>query len=184
MIFEVSDVAQAEFWGDAMATYESSILQAQREWAGRALRAYPDREKLTNIASALRKNLDSMSVEVNSIADSTQLTVARVPEQTNVEIPMKDSLCVFTVAIDKPLKVTDIPEDAWLKDHNVQYAGYMSWASVPIRVAGFPAGTVCALEGTRTRDWTEDEEEKLQVASDSVSKLVSDWVQAADRRLI
>lgn len=169
---------------DAFAQFESMIEDARRDWAAKIMRAYPFKAELEVVADALRQDLKASQIEVNSVGRKVQTTVARAPAGATVSIDVHDSLCVIGVGAGVPLQVSDIKRDGFLEGHAAVDMSVCSWASVPIKIAGCSAGTVCALELQEPRVWGDPEQELLEQTATRIGELITEWSSYADLRVL
>lgn len=169
---------------DFPTTFDSvldEINNLQRNLSALVLTQYPNRDVLLREAQYLLRSLGASHVQVNAILDDTQFSLITIPvdegQLPTVEmIKCEDSLCVLTVGYDQPLSMTDIQHSPFLADHETQAVGrWKSWASAPIHVGGYAAGTVCALEDTKPRRWDRTDEEALRRAAHVIGERVSAW---------
>ena len=167
---------------EAYARFEATIEDARRDWSAMIMRAYPFKAELEAVADALRHDLRASQIEVNSVGRKTQTTVARAPAGATVSIDVHDSLCVIGVGEGRPLQISDAQNDVFLTGHPAVDLGVCSWASVPIKIAGTSAGTVCALELTEPRIWGDPEQALLEHTATRIGELITEWSSWADLR--
>lgn len=174
-IEELADTYEIAYDGlqDAVCSLERSV------YAG-LLSMYPDREDFAEVTSEACNAIQSDSIQVNVLLKAKQITIIAQPDGTikSVSIDDRHSLCVLSVGLNEPLATDDVDATRFLENHAVVAHGpWKSWASVPIRIEGQAAGTVCAL-GLEPRAWDDDDERQLQIAADRISDLVNEWLNA------
>lgn len=152
------------------------VNDMQRSLAGLKLAQHPWRDIFLQEAGLLYKSLNCSHVQINAIMNDVQITIVTHPDKLSdyTLIPIQDSLCVLTVGLNKPLCVTDIKNDDFLSSHSSNLA-WSAWASVPIMIDGYSAGTVCALEENKPRKWSRVDEESMQRSAHVISEKVSTW---------
>jgi len=168
----------ADTFDDAMLAMKDSLADARRQLAAWSLVNYPSKDTLNEQAHELRRTLKAAAIEINAISKDHQTTVAGAPKVLEARIiPVKDSLCVITAGLGSPLAVDDMHTDAVLACHPAggAEADWFSWASAPIVVNQCVAGTVCALEKDRARQWSLEDQEALEDMAARIGRLIDIW---------
>lgn len=159
----------------ALAELKADIYDVQRHASAYTLSEFPDRTALNEQAALARRSLHADAVEINAIYNNHQITIGGAPSVNEpVSIMAPDSLCVITVGVGHALAVNDIANDPITKGH-ATVGMWASWASAPVYVHGFIAGTVCALEARRPRIWTMHDQSMLEFIAANVTHLVEEW---------
>lgn len=154
----------------------AEVRDMQRNLVALVLTQYPDRSLFVSAARDVMRSTGCRAVQVNAIMQDQQFILVNYPDEiakTSV-IPCEDSLCVLTVGFDQPLSLTDIKGSPWLGDHDASHK-WASWASAPIHIDGYAAGTVCALESDHPRRWNTADESVLRDAAQVIGDSVSRW---------
>lgn len=173
-MIELHDVD--DLWSHALNRFQTAVENSRREFAARVLSMYPHKDRLEEIARVLRRDLATHEVEVNSIREDEQVTIAKAPaEAINAHIAKKDSLCVFSVGIGENIEVSDVAHDPFLRGHSVQRSKIGSYASSPLIILGSEAGSVCTLEMERARSWSPLEEQRIEQSAREIERLVNHW---------
>lgn len=175
---ELTELGQDEFV-ESFDSVLDSINDLQRNLSALVLTQYPDRNLLLREAEFVLKSVKCSHVQINAIMQDSQFSLVTFPQgdfPTILRVRCDDSLCVLTVGFDQPLSLTDISNSPYLTNNKAQDEGiWKSWASAPIHVGGYAAGTVCALEENRSRRWSRVDEEALRRAAHVIGERVSSW---------
>lgn len=167
-------------YDDAFDSIKRSLANLQRQTSAALMAEFPDREYLSVQAERLRLELESEAVEaveVNVLVDDKQITIVSQPTgvTVNVEIVDKNSLCVLTVGADMPLAVDNLATSPITSSHSARNA-WGAWASAPVHIQGYPAGTICALESA-PRLWTDQDEAELKAVARTISNTIEEWAK-------
>ena len=92
-------------------------------------------------------------------------------------VAIAQSLCVVVAGLGQPLAVDDVATDPVVEGHSVRNA-WASWASVPVYVNGVPAGAMCALEKSKPRRWTLDDQAVLEEHAREVTREIEGWLRS------
>lgn len=168
--------SQGDSYDSLLIDLRTAINDARREWSASLLCAFPERQLLKSVAQEACSELGTLGVEVNALLNGQQVTLAMAPGGgVEVSVPDSDSLCVLTVGLSKPLKLSDA-DDGFTDGHVLHERDLGSWASVPLVVQDEAAGTVCAVNGD-PRKWSDADQEVLQRASDRISRAIEKWLE-------
>lgn len=159
---------------EAVHTFDERLARIERQVAARMLMDYPHRGTLGDLAEALRTELGSQAVQINSIDTTSQTTIVAAPPTPESAIPVYDSLCVMTVGLGEPAAVSDIANDPVVDGHPVREV-WGSWASAPIVITGMDAGSVCGLE-TEARTWSDRDQDRLVSMAARIATEVETWI--------
>jgi len=163
-----------ESYDEVLAKFRASLDDTRRHWAAYMLAQYPDRAVLQVVADAARAAVHAKEVQINAVYKGRQVTVASAPAKPRRVIREEDSLCALTAGTGWPLAIDDIAHDP-ITVHHAARQLWGSWASVPLNIQGYVAGTICVLEEGE-RSWTQREQKALAVLADQVSAEVEDWI--------
>lgn len=152
------------------------VHDMQRNLVALVLTQYPDHALFVKCARDVQQATGCRAVQINAIMQEQQFSLITYPDEIGktTVIPCEDSLCVLTVGFDQPLSLTDIAHSPWIGDHSTKHK-WSSWASAPIHIDGYAAGTVCALESEHPRRWNVGDENVLRQAAQVIGDSVSRW---------
>jgi GAF domain-containing protein len=167
---------EGDSYDSLLLELRSAIHDARREWSAGLLCAFPERHLFKSVAREVRDELGSLGVEINAIINNQQVTIATSPDSEETSVPADNSLCVLTVGLAKPLRLTDARDGFVDGGHALFDRNLGSWASVPLVVQGEAAGTVCAVE-RKARDWSDADQAILQRAADRIARAVELWLE-------
>jgi len=165
-----------ESYDEVLAKFRASLDDTRRHWAAYMLAQYPDRQVLHVVADAARAAIGAKEVEINAVYKGRQVTVASAPAQARRVVRQENSLCVLAAGTGWPLAIDDIAHDP-ITQHHVARKTWGSWASVPLIIQGYVAGTICALEEHR-RTWSQREEKAMAVLASQISAEIEDWIES------
>lgn len=170
---QVDDVTDS--FDVALRALQDSLHDARRQLASWSLTNFPNRATLNQQAAELRRTLGAASVEVNAINSEQQITVAGAPKVIEQRaIPVRDSLCVLTAGIQRPLAIDDLHAATAVECHPTRGCWH-AWASAPITINQTVAGTVCALEKDHLRHWTREDQFALEDMAARIGRMVDKW---------
>lgn len=170
---QLSDLAPT--FEDGFEDIQKQVKSMRRELAAVLMAQYPDREFILSQVDKLQGSLGADETQVNVVLHDRQITIVSKPGEiaVSVEVPSTSSLCIYTVAGDETLVISDIQSNEFMASHPCRSA-WGSWVSAPIKVAGQSAGTVCVLD-KEARVWTEEEAVQLEQIAQSISDAVNKW---------
>lgn len=173
-MIQVHDLGDS--YDEVLAKFRESLDDTRRHWVAYMLSEYPHRDVLQVIADTARRTVSAKEAEINALYAGRQVTIVSCPPMARRIIRAEDSLCALSAASGRPLAIDDIEHDPITKGHAARKK-WGSWASVPITIHGYVAGTLCVLED-HERGWTKGEETALTYMATQLSAEVESWIES------